>query len=79
MLKTAGITITPEEQARLKSRIRPDELEKTGLEIITTSHGALLRQGDCDVPSPDDARAPAPHASVATGQGGNIPCRWDTV
>ena len=36
MLKTAGITITPEEQARFEvADFGLNELEKTGLEIIT--------------------------------------------
>jgi D-lyxose ketol-isomerase len=81
MLKTAGIVITPEEQARFEvADFGLDELEKTGLEIITYVNTERCCAKEI-VMFPNQTCPEHRHPTV-DGQPGKeetFRCRWGTV
>ena len=81
MLKTAGITITPEEQARFEvADFGLNELDKTGLEIITYVNSERCCAKEIVMfPHQTCPEHRHPTVGVQPGKEETFRCRWGTV
>src|SRR5882724_74325 len=81
MLKTAGITITPEEQARFEvADFGLNELEKTGLEVLTyVNTDRVCAKEIVMFPQQTCPEHWHPTKGAKLGKEETFRCRWGTV